>query len=205
MKYLRRYFLTGLVVLAPTVITIYLVWWGFARIDGLLEPLQRRYPIIDIPGLGFIIVLLLIIVTGLLASNLIGRRVIGLGERIMHRLPLIRRIYGAIKEVSEVLLAEKATAFQRVVLIRYPHRDAFALAFVTSDGAGYFNEKIGADLVSVFIPTTPNPTSGFFLMLPKNDVTDLDISVETAMKIVISGGAFIPPHLLQSKASTSKL
>lgn len=204
MKYLRRYFLTGLVVLAPTVITIYLVWWGFNRIDGLLKPLQRRYPITDVPGLGFIVVLLLIVITGLLASNLIGRRFIGLGERILHRVPLVRRIYTAIKEVSEVLLAEKTTAFKRVVMIRYPHRDAYALAFVTNEGVAYFDQRTGADLVSVFIPTTPNPTSGFFLMMPRQDVIELDMSVEAAMKMVISGGAFTPPNLEPSRAPTTR-
>jgi uncharacterized membrane protein len=201
-KQLRRYFLTGLVVLAPTVITAYIVWWAFTRLDNILDPLQRRYPIIDIPGLGFIIILLLIVFTGLLASNLIGRRVIGLGERILHRLPLERRIYTAVKEVAEVLLAEKQDAFQRVVLIRYPHRDAFALAFVTREGTQYLDDVVGEELVSVFIPTTPNPTSGFFLMLPKRDVMSLNISVETAMKMVISGGAFVPATLNRIRSTT---
>jgi len=192
MRFLRRYFLTGLVVLAPTVITAYLVVWGFTRIDNLIEPFQKRYPIIDIPGLGFVIVLLLILITGILASNLIGRRIISLGEGLMNRLPLIRRVYSAIKEVSSVLLTEKNNAFQRVVLIRYPHRDAYALAFVTREGIDYFNQAVNEDLINVFIPTTPNPTSGFLLMLPKRDVLELDIPVEEAMKMVISGGAFAP-------------
>lgn len=192
MRFLRRYFLTGLVVLAPTVITAYLVVWGFTTIDNLIEPFQKRYPIIDIPGLGFVIVLLLILITGILASNLIGRRVISLGENVMNRLPLIRRVYSAIKEVSSVLLTEKNTAFQRVVLIRYPHRDSYALAFVTKEGIDYFNQAVGENLINVFIPTTPNPTSGFLLMLPKRDVLELDIPVEEAMKMVISGGAFAP-------------
>jgi uncharacterized membrane protein len=179
------------------------VWWGFTKIDSILEPLQKRYPIIDIPGLGFVIVLLLIVVTGVLASNLIGRRVISWGERVFKRLPLVRRIYTAVKEVSEVLLAEKSNAFQRVVMIRYPHRDAYALAFVTRDGFDYFAERIGEELVSVFIPTTPNPTSGFFLMLPKRDVVELNVSVETAMKMVISGGAFTPADLERTTSHTS--
>ena len=192
MRFLRRYFLTGLVVLAPTAITGYVVWWSFTKIDNLIEPLQRRYPIIDIPGLGFVIVLMLIVITGLLASNLIGRRVISTGESVLHRLPFVRRIYSAVKEVSTVLLAEKNNAFQRVVLIRYPHRDAYALAFVTKEGIDYFNRIVGEELINVFIPTTPNPTSGFLLMLPRRDVVELDIPIEEAMKMVISGGAFAP-------------
>jgi uncharacterized membrane protein len=165
--------LTGLVVLAPTAITLYIVWWSFTKIDNLIEPLQRRYPIIDIPGIGFVIVLFLILFTGFLAGNLIGRRVISLGESVLNRLPFIRRIYSAVKEVSAVLLTEKNNAFQRVVLIRYPHRDAYAVAFVTKNGIDYFNP-------------------GFMLMLPRGDVIDLDLSVEEAMKMVISGGAFSP-------------
>lgn len=192
MRFLRRHFLTGLLVLTPTVITAYIVWWIFTTIDNFIGPLQKRYPIIDIPGIGFALVLALILVTGFLASNLIGRRVIGLGEAIMNRLPLIRRIYAAVKEVSAVFLTDKTTAFQRVVLIRYPHRDAFALAFVTKDGAPEFNRLVGDDLLNVFIPTTPNPTSGFLLMMPKRDVIAVDIPVEEAMKMIISGGAFTP-------------
>jgi uncharacterized membrane protein len=184
--------LTGLVVLAPTAITLYIVWWSFTKIDNLIEPLQRRYPIIDIPGIGFVIVLFLILFTGFLAGNLIGRRVISLGESVLNRLPFIRRIYSAVKEVSAVLLTEKNNAFQRVVLIRYPHRDAYAVAFVTKNGIDYFNQLVGDELINVFVPTTPNPTSGFMLMLPRGDVIDLDLSVEEAMKMVISGGAFSP-------------
>jgi uncharacterized membrane protein len=192
MRFLRRHFLTGLVVIAPTAITAYVVWWGFTKIDNLIEPLQKRYPIIDIPGIGFAIVLVLIVITGILASNLIGKRVISLGEGLMNRVPFVRRIYSAVKEVASVLISEKTTAFQRVVLIRYPHRDAYALAFVTKDGIDYINRAVDSELVNVFIPTTPNPTSGFFLMLPKCDVIELDIPVEEAMKMVISGGAFAP-------------
>lgn len=195
MRLLRRYFLTGLLILAPTLITGYLVWWVFVRIDNLIQPLQRRFPLIDIPGIGFIIVLIFIAVVGLLASNLIGRRVIGFGEKMINRLPLVPRIYTAVKEISEVFLADKKTAFQRVVLIRYPHEKSYALAFVTRDGIDYFNKLSGEELISVFIPTTPNPTSGFMLMLPKRHVVSVDIPVEEAMKMVISGGAFAPPFL----------
>jgi uncharacterized membrane protein len=192
MKFLRRYFLTGLVVITPTAITVFVVWWSFTKIDNLIEPLQRRYPIIDIPGIGFAIVLVIIVITGILANNLIGRRLISLGESVMNRLPFVRRIYSAVKEVAAVLITEKSAAFQRVVLIRYPHRDSYALAFVTKDGMDYLNSIVGDELINVFIPTTPNPTSGFLLMLPKRDVIELDIPVEEAMKMVISGGAFAP-------------
>ena len=192
MKFFRRQFLTGLLVLAPTVITGYIVWKVFVSIDGVIEPFQRRFPLIDFPGLGVVFVLLIILITGFLAENLIGRRVISLGERGLNSLPIIRRIYSALKELSEVFLTDRKTAFQRVVLIKYPHPGSLALAFVTQDGVGYFNDLVGEELINVFIPTTPNPTSGFMLMIPKRDVTPVDITVEEAMKMVISGGAFSP-------------
>ncbi len=192
---LRRHFLTGLLVLAPTVVTGWIVYKIFITMDSMLDPLQRRFPIIDLPGIGFIGVLLLIWVTGLLASNLIGRRIFSLGEKVMNGIPLIRRIYTAIKEISEVFLTDKKSAFRRVVLIRYPHEKSYALAFVTKEGVDYFDRLTDDELVNVFLPTTPNPTSGLMLMLPKRDVLTVDISVEEAMKIVISGGAFSPALL----------
>ena len=195
MKVLRRYFLTGLLVLAPTVVTGWLVYKIFITIDNIIEPFQRKFPLIDIPGIGFVIVLLLIVITGVLASNLIGRRVIAAAERLLHRLPIIRRIYTASKELSEVFFTDKKTAFQRVVLIRYPHHDSFAIAFVTNEKVGPVSDVVGEELINVFIPTTPNPTSGFMLMIPLHDTFSLPINVEEAMKMVISGGAFAPQLL----------
>lgn len=195
MKVLRRYFLTGLLVLAPTVVTGWLVYKIFITIDNIIEPFQRKIPLIDIPGIGFVIVLLLILITGFLASNLIGRRVIALGEKLLNGLPIVRRIYSASKELSEVFLTDKKSAFQRVVLIRYPHHDSFAIAFVTNERVNHVSEVVGQELINVFIPTTPNPTSGFMLMIPLRETFPLPINVEEAMKIVISGGAFAPPLL----------
>ncbi len=195
MRYLRRQFLTGLLVLAPTALTAYIVWKIFVSIDSLIEPLQKRFPLIDIPGTGFVIVLLFILFTGILASNLIGRRLFELGDRILNGLPLIRRIYFALKEISQALLSDRKTAFQRVVLIRYPHENSYALAFVTQAGNSYFDGLVGEEIVNVFIPTTPNPTSGFMLMIPRRHIISVDLRVEEAMKMVISGGAFSPASL----------
>jgi uncharacterized membrane protein len=194
-KVVRRYFLTGLLVLAPTVVTGWLVYKIFITIDNIIEPFQRKFPLIDIPGIGFVIVLLLIVITGFLASNLIGRRVIAAAERLLRRLPIIRRIYTASKELSEVFFTDKKTAFQRVVLIRYPHHNSFAIAFVTNEKVGPVSDVVGEELINVFIPTTPNPTSGFMLMIPLHDTFSLPINVEEAMKMVISGGAFAPQLL----------
>ncbi len=190
MKYLRRRFLAGVLILTPLVVTGWLFWKIFTSIDELVSPLQERFPIIDWPGVGFVVVVLFILLTGIFAGNLIGRRVIGQGERFVYNLPMIRRVYTAVKQLSEVFLTDRTTVFREVVLIRYPHRDAFALAFVTREGSDFFNELTNQKMLNVFVPTTPNPTSGFLLLIPEDDVIRVPIEVEDGLKMVISGGAF---------------
>jgi len=198
LKYIQRRFLAGVLILTPIIVTGWLFWKIFSSIDKVLTPLQERYPIIDWPGVGFIVVLLFILLTGIFAGNLIGRRVIGTAERIVYNLPLIRRVYTAVKEISEVFLTDRKTVFREVVLIRYPHRDAFALAFVTREGTRLFNQLTGKTLLNVFVPTTPNPTSGFLLLVPDDDVIRVPIDVEEGLKMVISGGAFVADPLQKS-------
>jgi uncharacterized membrane protein len=178
-------------ILTPVIVTGWLFWKIFSSIDKVLSPLQERYPIIDWPGVGFVVVLFFILLTGVFAGNFIGRRIIGQGERIVYNLPMIRRVYTAVKELSQVFLADRKTVFREVVLIRYPHRDMFALAFVTREGSGFFNQLTGKKLLNVFVPTTPNPTSGFLLLVPEIDVIRVPIDVEEGLKMVISGGAFV--------------
>lgn len=196
MKYLQRRFLAGVLILTPIVVTGWFFWKIFSSIDKVLTPLQARYPILDWPGVGFVVVVLFILLTGIFAGNFIGRRVIGQGERIVYNLPMIRRVYAAVKELSEVFLTDRTTVFREVVLIRYPHKDTFALAFVTREGSGFFNRLAGKTLLNVFVPTTPNPTSGFLLLVPADDVIRVPIAVEEGLKMVISGGAFTadPSH-----------
>jgi uncharacterized membrane protein len=189
---LRRHFLAGLLVLAPAVITAWLVWKIFITVDGFIDPIQKKFPILDFPGLGFAVVLLLIFIAGFLATNLFGRMLIKGGDRFMNRVPLVRKIYNASKELSEVFLTDKKTAFKRVVLVRFPHAGSRAMGFVMSGGANYFERALGEETVSVFIPTTPNPTSGFLLFVPACETIPVDLSVEEALKMVISGGAFSP-------------
>jgi uncharacterized membrane protein len=177
-------------ILTPIIVTGWIMWKIFSSIDKVLTPLQERYPIIDWPGVGFVVVLLFILLTGIFAGNLIGRRIIAQGERIVYNLPMIRRVYTAVKELSEVFLSDRTTVFREVVLIRYPHRDTFALAFVTREGTSFFNRSTGKKLLNVFVPTTPNPTSGFLLLVPDDDVIRVPIAVEEGLKMVISGGAF---------------
>jgi uncharacterized membrane protein len=196
MKYLRRRFLTGLLILLPAVVTGWLMWKVFTSVDSVLQPIQERYPIIDFPGVGFAIVILIIMFVGIFAGNFIGRRVIAQGERILYRLPFIRRIYIAVKELSEVFLADRKMVFKEVVVIRYPHPGSFALGFVTETGTRTFNETVGTEVLNIFIPTTPNPTSGFLLFVPSADVMRLPVSVEEGLKMVVSGGVFIPGPLV---------
>ena len=197
-KAVRRIFLAGVLILTPIVVTVYLLWKVFISVDGILAPLQGKYPIIDFPGAGIALVTLLILITGVVAGNLIGGRVIARGERVISQLPLVRRIYTAVKELSEVFLSDKTTVFQEVVMINYPHKESFALAFVTRETPEEFNHLTGRRMINVFVPTTPNPTSGFLLMLPADDVIRVPVSVEEGLKMVISGGAFAP-NLLASK------
>jgi uncharacterized membrane protein len=144
---------------------------------------------------GFIVVVLLIILTGIFAGNFIGRRVISQGERVLYNIPLIRRIYTAVKELSEVFLTDRKTVFKEVVLIRYPHKDSFAVAFVTRKAPTLIDGMTGRELVNVFVPTTPNPTSGFLLLVPAEEIIRVPMSVEEGLKMVISGGAVTPISL----------
>jgi uncharacterized membrane protein len=195
MKFLRRQFLTGLLILTPIAVTAWILLKVFSLIDNLIAPIQQKYPIIDIPGLGFILVVLIIFLTGFFAGNLLGRRIIEAGEHLLSHLPIVPRIYRAVKELSEVFFRDRKTAFRQVVLINYPLPGTYALAFVTKTSPEYFNSLVGEPLINVFIPTTPNPTSGFLLLVPKKDAIFLRITVEEGMKMVISGGAFSPDIL----------
>jgi len=192
MNWLKKKFLTGLVILLPTVITVYVFYRLFRSVDSLLKPLADKYPVLDIPGLGFVGVVLIILITGVLAGNLIGRTVIGWFERLIEKIPMISRIYIAIKQISEVFFKPERTVFKEAILIEYPRPGIFVIGFVTS----YYNFKDSRGnerrFVNVFLPTTPNPTSGLFLMVPEEEVTPMNCTMEDALKMVISGGAVLP-------------
>jgi uncharacterized membrane protein len=192
-KWLRRKLLTGLVVILPTTITAWVIYKIFISFDSILKPLVERYPFLDLPGLGFISVILLILLVGILASNLIGRTVIGWIESLVTSIPLVSRIYTAIKQISEVFLRQRRTAFTRAVLIEYPRRGIYSIGFVTSAITIKDSEGNPKRFINIFLPTTPNPTSGFYLMIPQEGVIPINCSVEEALKLVISGGAVLPP------------
>ncbi len=197
----KVYFGTGLVVLVPIALTIFIIYWLFQRIDSILRGVvyefirvQLGIPIGNepIPGMGFITLVLLIVIVGVLARNYFGKRLIDIGENIMARIPIISRIYLTIQQISEAFFGEKREVFEKAILFEYPRRGIYSIGFFTQDTKGPVQDTLDDDVVSVFLPTTPNPTSGFLLFVPKTDVIELDLPVEEALKLVISGGAIIP-------------
>jgi len=199
---LRTYFLTGLVVAAPIWITIYLTRWFIEYIDGyIVSFLPDQYhpdkllPF-TLPGLGVVVVLVGLTLLGALTANFFGRRILSLGERLVDRMPVVRNIYNALKQIFETVISQDGDSFREVGLIEYPRRGLYALVFVTTQTKGEVLDKASTDekLTSVFLPTTPNPTSGFLLFVPKSDITIMDMSVEDAAKLIISAGLVEPPH-----------
>ncbi len=202
----RRFFLTGLLVTAPIIITIYVTWLVITFIDTKVANLLPEYldfrkalPF-QVPGLGLFIVIFVITFIGAITPGLIGRNLLKLGEMILFKTPVIRTIYSSIKQIMETVMSTNSKSFKEVVLVEYPRKNIWVIAFVTSSIKGEIDKSIRkADLVSIFVPTTPNPTSGFLLFVSKKDLIYLKMPVEQAVKLVISGGIVVPK---QSKLST---
>ncbi len=197
---LKRLFLTGLVLLVPVALSAWVLLALFNWMDGIFAPriqalLDPLMPGFYIPGLGAILTVLLIFALGWVSSNVIGRRIVAWGERVIARIPIAGSIYSASKTVMEAVSQDQSEAFKRVVLIEYPRRGLFAVAFVTSSGRWPAVHERTADILMVFVPSTPNPTSGFVLMIPRDQAIDLPISVEAGIRMVISGGIVTPREL----------
>lgn len=193
MGWLRRRFFTGLLILLPTVITGFVMYRFFVSVDSiLLNPLVQRYPFLDIPGLGFLGVFLIILLTGVFAGNFLGSTIISWAESLVFKIPLIGRVYIAIKQMGEVFFKHERTVFKRAVLVQYPRPGIYAVAFVTSTWKQKDIDGREKAFVNVFLPTTPNPTSGFFLMVPEEEAIPFDYTTEEAMKLIISAGAVLP-------------
>lgn len=197
---LRASFLTGIVVIAPVGLTIWLIWSVIGWIDGVVLPLvpdkfqPERYIGINLRGLGVIIFLLFTIIMGWIAKGLIGRSLIRYAETMVDRMPVIRSIYSGIKQISETVFAQSERSFEKACMIEYPRRGIWAIGFISTTAKGEVSERAetGGKLLSIFVPTTPNPTSGFLLFFPEEDVIELDMSVEDAAKLVISAGLVYP-------------
>ena len=196
---LRTYFLTGIVVSAPVGITIWLIWLFVAFVDHTVVPLipDAYNPSdalgVSVPGIGVIVVLLVVTIIGFLVTNFFGRFMVRMGENMVARVPVVRTIYGVLKQIFDAVLAQSEGAFREVVLIEYPRKGIWVLGFVTSNTQGEVQRVTPHEMVNVFLPTTPNPTSGFLLFVPRKDCITLDMSVEEGVKLVISGGIVSPP------------
>jgi len=195
---LRNWFLTGLVVAAPIGITAFLVIWFVDLVDKWFLPLiPARYQPdtflpFPVPGLGLPIALILLTLLGMLTANFLGRRILAIGENMVDRMPVVRNLYGALKQIFETVLAQSETSFRDVGLIEYPRKGIYAIVFITAEAKNEIASRVGTPLVSVFLPTTPNPTSGFLLYVPKDEVQILDMSIEEAAKLIISAGLVEP-------------
>lgn len=204
LRKMRNYFVAGLLVLLPVGVTAWVLVKTFIQVDGFLGDLISRYTGHRIPGTGFVATIVIIFLVGLFASNLLGRKLISLGEYILNRIPFVNKIYVGVQQISAAILHKNKPLFREVVLIEYPRLDVYAVAFKTNEMASPLQDTDGEELVSVFVPTTPNPTSGFLLLLRQSDVISLPISVDEGVKLVISGGSVLPeswgPGLPQNRS-----
>jgi len=208
---LRNYLLTGLIIVGPISITLYIVWWFVNLIDGWIKPLlpslndiQRHLPfelpipvsaLPDIPGVGLIVAIIGLMLIGALTANLFGRTLFGYGEMMLERMPIVRNLYSALKQIFETVLSKSGSSFKKVGLIEYPRKGIHSLVFISTETRGEIQTRHGGEqLMSVFLPTTPNPTSGFLLFVPEKDVRVLDMSVEEAAKLMIGAGLVVPEH-----------
>lgn len=195
---IKRYFITGLLIWVPLAITAWVVALIVSAADQTLRLLPesvRPHELLgyDIPGAGIALTLCVIFTTGLLAANFIGQRLVRWWEKLLARIPVVNSIYNSVKQVSDTLFSSSGNAFRKALLIQYPRQGAWTIAFLTGKPGGDVANHLSGDYVSVYVPTTPNPTSGFFLMLPKQDVVELDMSVDEALKYIISMGVVAPP------------
>jgi uncharacterized membrane protein len=192
MKEFRKFFLTGLIIMLPALITIYVLGFTFNWIDSILGNLFREYLGLRIPGLGFLITIATIFAVGLVASNVFGQKLLKLMESAFANIPLVKPIYSSVSQIIAAFSAQRSKVFESVAMIEYPRKGLYAIGFITGLGAGEVQEKTSQDVVTMFLPTTPNPTSGFLLLIPRKELIPMDMSVEEAMKLIISAGVVVP-------------
>jgi hypothetical protein len=202
---MKKYFLAGILVWAPLAITIWVITWGMGILDGVFGSIMHLLISVlptdstksltkfrETPFIGVLIVIAAITFTGMFAITFAGRWLLRIWEKVLHRIPIVRSIYSSVKQVSDTLLSSSGEAFKKAVLIRYPHQNSWTIAFQTGTPMQEVAEKLGTPHIHVFVPTTPNPTSGFFMIVPKDSVIELSISVEDALKHIVSMGT-VPP------------
>lgn len=205
---MRRYLVAGLLVWVPVGVTILIIKFLVDLMDQtlLLLPagIQPQHLLgFRIPGLGIVLTVVVVLVTGMVVTNLFGRQLIRLGERLLARIPVVRSIYSSVKQLTESLFSSGGRSFRKVVLVPYPHPGSWTMGFLTGIGAGEVRDRIGREVLNVFVPTTPNPTSGFFLIVPRQDVIELDMSVDDGLKMLLSVGVVQPQGKQQASAAGS--
>ena len=197
-RFVRRYVIAGLLVWVPIVVTVLVVRFILDLMDQtlLLLPAAARPEALfgfHIPGLGLLLALLLLISTGVLVSNIIGRSLVGLWEDLLNRIPFVRALYSGVKSFSTTILSNQGNSFKKVMLIEYPRKGIWSIGFQTAGDVPLISAHTGEPQVCVFIPTTPNPTSGFIMMVPRAQAIELDMSVDAAMKMIVTLGVVVPP------------
>ena len=199
LRHTRSNLLAGILVTAPLGITLYIVWAVIEWVDDSVTPLlpaaynPETYLPFRIPGTGLVVALVMLTVIGALTTGLVGRFWVRTTQKAMARMPVVRSVYGAIRQIFETILQQKSTAFRQVVLFEYPRRGSWAIGFITGKTSGEVQNVTADEVVNVFLPTTPNPTSGYLLFLPRRELVVLDMSVEEGIKMVVSGGIVTPP------------
>ena len=188
------YFLRGLVTILPLLVTIWLLWFLFSFLDGILGGIIALVAGRPMPGLGFIITILLVFFTGYFATYIIGANLFKWGEALLYRLPIIKSIYSAVKQVNDVLFLHKGTEeFRKACIVEYPRKGIYSIGFITSDAAEEIEKKTSQKLINIFIANTPTPATGFLIMVPAKEVILLDMRLDSAFKYVVSGGVLKPP------------
>jgi uncharacterized membrane protein len=190
---IRRFYLAGILVLLPTALTLWVVWSLFIFFDNILGA-QLRARGISVFGLGFVLLNVLLLLLGWVTASFLGRRAFSLWDRLMHRVPLINKIYATLRQIAELFLGPgRAGSFGRVAIVEFPSPGSWGLGFVTSRRSGEAGQRTGREICSVFIPSAVNPTTGFLLLVPEERVRYLDMTAEQAMKMIVSAGAIVPP------------
>ena len=199
MKHLRNYFISGLLFWIPLALSVIVIKFSLEFINELVPTKYLPETLFnlntDFPGSGIILVLLVILITGVIVSNFLGRKLVAIWERILNKIPGFRNVYKVLKKVSDTVFNSSTESFRKAFLIQYPSKGIWVIAFQSGDYKGEAESIIGEEMINLFVPTTPNPTSGFFVMMPKKDVFELNMTVEEAFKIVISAGVVIPKSL----------
>ena len=207
--WLRGRFLAGMVIAAPIAITFFVLQFLINFIDNRVKPLlppviqPETYTNYAIPGFGVVVMVITLTILGAIATNLIGRSVISAADRILSRIPLVRNVYAAFKQLTDVLASNQQASYDRVVLIEYPKSGTWCIGFVASKAKGEIRHSLGDEFIGVFVPTTPNPTSGFLMYVKETECIDLDMSIEEGAKMILSAGLIVPEKQIVDKDGSS--